>query len=239
MFKVGVTTEAWAKKSGIPCAYSESTTSTNHIAKNEKISASAIISVYVTDHQSAGRGRSDHTWQAPAGQTLLSSWVFEMNQNPQPVLSAAIGLAVYRAFQTTWPWLPWSLKAPNDLYIADKKVAGLLIENVQEGSQNRLVIGLGLNVFAHPDLATATSLHEALRTHTQSLTAKEWEEALDRLLLELSLAVSQTGAQLSEAQCLALQQALNQLPLLKEKYRQVLPDGSLVAGKTQTHWSDL
>lgn len=237
MFKVGAATEAWAKKSGIPCAYSESTTSTNLIAKNEKISDSAIISLYVTENQTQGRGRNDHSWSAPAGETLLSSWVFEMNANPQPVLSAAIGLAVYNAFKTTWPWIEWSLKAPNDLFIKDKKVAGLLIENVQEGSKNRLVIGLGINVFAHPDLATASSLFAQMNEAT--LTIKEWEEALDRLLLELSLAVSLTDANLTTNQSLSLTAALNTHPLLKEKYSEVLPDGSLVTEKQTTHWSAL
>ena len=69
----------------------------------------------------------------------------------QPTLSPLVGLALYKACSGTWPFLNWNLKAPNDLYISNKKVAGLLIETVTQGDDIRLLVGLGLNVLATPD----------------------------------------------------------------------------------------
>lgn len=237
-FPIGSTTKAWAEKAQIPAWYEPLTTSTNAIAKNHVI-AEAPITLYLTDHQTAGRGRGDHTWSDPqqGGQALLSSWVFLMRKSPQPVMAPALGLAVWTAFHASFPQANLSLKAPNDLYLGKQKLAGLLVENIQQGDHHRLIVGLGVNVWGAPaDVDTATSLADGL---SFPLSTENWMNVLDRLLLEISLAVSQTRESLSDAQRHNLLNALNRFQLLDSPYENIEKDGSLWKNKNKINWSEL
>ncbi len=236
MFAVGEISKEWCEKSQIPVWFEMSTSSTNTIAKTKTISEQPI-SLYLTNHQTSGRGRGDHTWSDTSGGQFLASWVFQMRQAPQPVLSPALGLAIWTAMKSSLPWLPLSLKAPNDLYLGDKKLAGLLIENVASGNSHRLIVGIGLNVWkSPPDVATSTSLADQC---ANELTPELWMNVMDRLLLEMSLAVSQTRATLKPTQQKSLQQALNLFPSLSKTYSKVDEDGSLWMDSQKINWSDL
>ena len=70
--------------------------------------------------------------------------------SPQPIMAPLIGLALLKSCQFVWPNLKLSLKAPNDLFLMHKKVAGLLTESIQQGDKHRLIIGLGMNINDHP-----------------------------------------------------------------------------------------
>jgi BirA family transcriptional regulator, biotin operon repressor / biotin---[acetyl-CoA-carboxylase] ligase len=236
MFAVGEISKEWCEKSQIPVWYEMSTSSTNTIAKTKLISDQPI-SVYLTNHQTSGRGRGEHTWSDTSGGQFLSSWVFQMRQPPQPVLSPALGLAVWTAMRASFPWLALSLKAPNDLYLGDKKLAGLLIENVASGNSHRLIVGIGLNVWKSPaDVSTSVCLADHCASE---LTPDLWLNVMDRLLLELSLAVSQTRGNLKPQQQQSLKQALNLFPGLAKPYTRVDEDGSLWVGTQKINWSEL
>ncbi len=238
MIALAELTKKWAEQSQIPVWYESRTTSTNQIAK-EKVIADMPVSLYVTDHQTAGRGRGSNAWSTEDSQSgaFLSSWVFQMRNPPQPVLSPAIGLAVWTALKASFPWLDLSLKAPNDIYLKDKKIAGILLESVPHSQTHRLIVGFGLNVFSSPSqIDTAGSLTQSLG---MSLTEQTWIHLLDRLLLEISLAISQTAQILNDNQCLSLKTALNRFPLQKNNYEKIDPDGSLWTTEGKINWSEL
>ncbi|MEZ0391113.1 MAG: biotin synthetase [Pseudobdellovibrionaceae bacterium] len=241
-FKIGEVSKTWSDKSQIPVWYQGEATSTNSVAKEIVISESPVT-LYLTDHQTNGRGRGGNSWSnVPEGKALLSSWVFVTRKAPQPVLSPAIGLAVWTAFKASFPWLKFSLKAPNDLFLEDRKLAGILIENIpqttKQGNYNRLIVGLGVNVFEAPTSSVDTSIALADRLPNE-LNQETWFNVLDRLLLEISLAVSQTKETLTPAQTQALLHALNRHPFQEVPYRQVDPDGCLWKGEQKTNWSEL
>lgn len=246
-FLIGQSTAEWAQRAGLTTWYEKQTTSTNLIAKENPLSEVPSIEIYVTDHQTAGRGRGSNEWNeghlqnADFGGALLSSWVFPRASAPSPILSPLIGLAVMRAFHQTWPFLDWNLKAPNDLYLGSKKVAGLLIENVEAVNFHRLVVGFGFNVFTQPPLETATHLTYHLKDLVPRipLAEKDWHQLLDRLLLEFTLVASRSDQKLSEADCHSLLWALNRHPLLKERYTEVASDCSLKTATKTIHWSEL
>ncbi len=101
-----------------------------------------------TDHQTAGRGRLDRRWDAPAGSNLLVSFLFR-DGDPAggPVeLMRRIGLAAVDAARTT-AGIEAHLKWPNDVLADGGKLAGML---AQRGDAVT-VIGLGLNVGWAPD----------------------------------------------------------------------------------------
>lgn len=241
---LGHVTSQWARASHLGCWYKENCPSTNEKAKDEAFSEEAEkygIKLYLTDEQTKGRGRGQNTWLSPQkGTALLSSWSFQVAANPQPVLSALVGLSVFRALSTTWPALPWSLKAPNDIYLGELKVGGILLENVHEGSKNRLIVGFGLNVLGYPEEIENSGCIAQFFPEGLSLTGEDWTAALDRLLLELTMAVAtDTSEGLSDSTRLALMYALNRSPLLAEPITDVEADGSLIRGKKRTPWSDL
>ncbi len=138
--------------------------------------------VLVADHQSAGRGRRDRTWNAPpraglAVSVLLRPSIHAVPQDCWSWLTLMAGVAVTDALIRTCG-LPATLKWPNDVLVPvpgsaePGKVAGLLAEVVQtdsrpdqktgaEPSGFAVVVGLGINVSQDVDelpVPTATSL---------------------------------------------------------------------------------
>jgi BirA family biotin operon repressor/biotin-[acetyl-CoA-carboxylase] ligase len=121
-----------------------------------------IGSIVLADHQSAGRGRQDHRWEAPAGTALLVSFVLSSN----PLLSLAAGVAAAEACAPAV-----RLKWPNDLLLDGKKLGGILVEAMAAKS----ICGIGINLTWAPDGAAMLNqprdavfarLHESIGTWT-------------------------------------------------------------------------
>jgi BirA family biotin operon repressor/biotin-[acetyl-CoA-carboxylase] ligase len=108
--------------------------STNRVA----LSLAAPGLVVVADHQTAGRGRFDRRWEAPAGTSLLVSVVIG-----DPLPTVAVALAAARACEDIAAVAP-DLKWPNDLIVGERKLGGVLGERA--GADGDQVVGLGLNV---------------------------------------------------------------------------------------------
>jgi BirA family biotin operon repressor/biotin-[acetyl-CoA-carboxylase] ligase len=104
-------------------------------------------SVLVADHQSAGRGRLDRRWDAPAGANLLVSILFH-DVPPHPSeLTRRVALAAVDACRAV-AGVEVTLKWPNDLLVGDAKLAGILAERSATGA---VVVGMGLNVGWAPE----------------------------------------------------------------------------------------
>lgn len=101
--------------------------------------------------QSAGRGRQGRTWESPRGGAWLSL-VWSTRQPPAAYAAAslAVAVAVRRALAEAAPEVADGLriKWPNDLLLADRKVAGILCEQIPASSpaSGFLIIGVGVNV---------------------------------------------------------------------------------------------
>lgn len=241
-FSVGNLTRQWASESHIHCWYQSQTTSTNEIAKAQAFTEDADINseiLYVTDHQTQGRGRGTNTWKDNGESSyLLTTWSLALQHAPQPITACRLGLAVYRSLKSTWNFLDFSIKAPNDIFLNGKKIAGLLIENLQEGSQNRLLLGLGMNVFAHPGLPESSCLAEHLGGSDQ-ITALDWKHFLERLRLEILLVMQNRLGLLTASEKTNLLSALNQNKNLTEHYTQIESNGTLQTATQRISWMDL
>jgi len=104
--------------------------------------------VAVADRQTAGRGRLDRTWEAPAGSSLLVSLLLRPKLLPTHVHSTTMAAAVAAsdAFDEVAGFRPL-LKWPNDIVVGDRKLGGLLAEAELKGDAvDAVVVGLGLNV---------------------------------------------------------------------------------------------
>jgi BirA family biotin operon repressor/biotin-[acetyl-CoA-carboxylase] ligase len=236
----GLETFTWAQAKGIPVSFFPTVSSTSTYAKNqldEITKNQNDLFLVLADSQEQGRGRGRHTWTNPApGASLLSTWVFRLKNPPQPTLSPRVGLGLYRTLKNVWPEASFSLKAPNDLYLGEKKLAGLLLEAVEQGTEIRLLIGLGMNIDQSPSLESATCLRQALEGPQID---SRWILFLDALLSEFQQTCLNTNPDLSIEEADQLLIALNQFPLLKRAYTKVEKDGSLCQGKTTTAWWDL
>jgi len=212
-------------------------TSTNDHAKSEAFSLSSPLKVYLADQQTAGRGRNGSTWSSPeSGSALLITFSLSVEGPPQPITSPLCGLLLYEALTSTFPEIPLSIKAPNDIYLADKKVAGLLIEISQMGPSYRLIVGLGLNVFSLPKQEpNAAGLFQFT-----DLEKKKWCEFLDLFMTSLEeLTQLCQSASLDANQRVLLKFALNKNPNLTEKLEQISPFGDLVFKSKTIAWRDL
>lgn len=135
--------------------------------------------VVVADEQTAGRGRRGRTWLAAPGESLLCSLVLRpsLAREDVPLLANLAGVALAVALtgqgvrEVTTKW-------PNDVLVAGRKVAGLLLERTAAGA---VVLGLGLNVAGSPPALAdkATSL--------AACTGQTWsrEQLLVLLMREL------------------------------------------------------
>ena len=115
--------------------------------------------VFVTEFQSAGRGRLDRTFEATKSSALLFSLYLELNR-PKfewSVIPLLTGISLLTALKSLDQNVNFNLKWPNDLLIEEKKVAGVLVE----ARENGVIIGIGLNVEMENSqlpVANATSL---------------------------------------------------------------------------------
>jgi BirA family biotin operon repressor/biotin-[acetyl-CoA-carboxylase] ligase len=221
--QIGEVTAQWAKSNNLKTNYFKSIDSTNTHAKKSAFEQEELeneVVLYFTEEQTHGRGRFDRTWTNPAkGTGLLSTWSFAVLLPPHPHTTAKVGMALHNALKATWTALPFSLKAPNDLFVGSKKMAGLLIETVSQGAEHRLLIGLGLNVFAFPkDINTATDLISNLPKSTP-LLGEDWISFVDRFLYELTLLIPTAHDELSSTQKQNFIELLNLNPLLDKKYQ--------------------
>lgn len=107
-------------------------------------------------HQRAGRGRLGRTWSdAGAGSLLFSvAWPVAPHTAELPGVTLACGVAVARVCEAHG--VPARIKWPNDLWLGDAKLAGLLAELAVDAAGRRtLVVGLGMNLWTDPALHAA------------------------------------------------------------------------------------
>lgn len=103
--------------------------------------------VVVAEAQSAGRGRRGRTWVSPYGENLYFSLVIRIDRSATQLqaLSLVVGVAVLRALRqlgVSGAGLKW----PNDLLVAGKKIAGILLELTGDPADVcHVVIGVGIN----------------------------------------------------------------------------------------------
>jgi len=124
---------------GRPYLWSETSPSTQDVLRDAALPEGAVA---VTEHQTAGRGRAGRQWEDTPGAALLSSVLLRPpNASAAPQLSLVCALAVAESVEATTA-LEASVKWPNDVLVAGRKVAGILLE----GHEGAIVCGIGVNV---------------------------------------------------------------------------------------------
>lgn len=100
--------------------------------------------------QTAGRGRGSNSWWANTG-ALTFSLILNVDQldlppDRLPLVSLATGIAVRQCIAPLVPDGVVSIKWPNDVLLNERKICGILTEQISVAGQPGLIVGVGVNV---------------------------------------------------------------------------------------------
>ncbi|QWB96541.1 biotin--[acetyl-CoA-carboxylase] ligase [Mycoplasmatota bacterium] len=119
--------------------------STNDYAKDHFKELSNFTFI-TSDYQSSGRGQFDHQWISEKNKNILLSLILKEQENIDMKTLQMNVLEILIEFFKSYD-INVRFKAPNDLYVKDKKICGLLIETSFTGHQCQyIVIGMGINI---------------------------------------------------------------------------------------------
>ena len=176
--------------------------------------------------QTAGRGQRGHTWESREGENLTFSLLLEplfLSPSEQFLISECVALGVCDALLHYG--IEAQIKWTNDIYIGDRKLAGILIEHKLQGSAlARTVAGIGLNVNQKAfsdDLPNPISMAQAIG----------WEFDREQVLQIVATSLMARYEQLREGGAKDLQADYHQrLYRLGQEHCYALPDGSRFRG---------
>jgi BirA family transcriptional regulator, biotin operon repressor / biotin---[acetyl-CoA-carboxylase] ligase len=151
-------------------------TSTNDLLKQAGEAGEDEGLVYFAESQTKGRGRLGRRWESVSGASLLFSILLRPSWADTSCLSLAMAVALAETLDLLTS-ASARIKWPNDVYIKNKKVAGILCE----ACSGFFVVGIGLNV-----LQKNHDFPESLQDHAGSI-AMYSEQIIDRSLLAANL----------------------------------------------------
>ena len=109
----------------------------------------SLCYVVVADYQTAGKGCGTNSWESERGKNLTFSMLIHpdgMPANLQFRITEIISVALCEVLQP-YIYNKVEIKWPNDIYVDDQKICGILIENRLQGQAIKdCIIGIGLNV---------------------------------------------------------------------------------------------
>ena len=182
--------------------------------------------IILAQRQTAGRGQRGHTWESREGENLTFSLLLEplfLSPSEQFLISECVALGVCDALMHYG--IEAQIKWTNDIYIGDRKLAGILIEHKLQGSAlARTVAGIGLNVNQKAfsdDLPNPISMAQA--------TGREFDR--EEVLQTVATSLMARYKQLREGGAKELQADYHQrLYRLGQEHCYALPDGSRFRG---------
>jgi BirA family biotin operon repressor/biotin-[acetyl-CoA-carboxylase] ligase len=162
-----------------------STASTLDVAHALAADGAPAGTLVLADEQTAGRGRAGRRWTSAKGQGIWLTFI-ERDLDPAVlgVIALRLGIAAAEALEPLAP-APIRVKWPNDLWIGEGKLAGILAEaRWRDGAPEWVAIGMGVNVRVPADLRGAAGLREGVGRGA----------ALARLIPALRAAAARSGA---------------------------------------------
>jgi len=142
-------------------------TSTMDVAKND-CKGSPPGSLIQAEHQTQGRGREGRKWVSNPKENLYFTILLEEDSALKAsAVNLCVPIAVVKSIQEYN--VPAAIKWPNDVWVNQKKIAGMLIDCDVTGSKFSLAVGVGININEEMDSAelgqSSTSLFMETKTH--------------------------------------------------------------------------
>ena len=143
-----------------------------------------------TSYQKGGRGQRNNKWLSEKGKNLTFSFLLEPNieLSNQFLLHIIASISIFKTLLEI-NIKNISIKWPNDIYVNDKKIAGILIENlVYRKFIHKSVIGIGLNINqANFDCLNATStINETMKKHNLEQILQSFKSIFNKEYLKLN-----------------------------------------------------
>lgn len=141
-------TSAWLRQLDIVPAIDSTNTALSTRAQSESIDGHVLIA----ELQTQGKGRRGRKWLSPFARNVMLSTGFQLVAPTSNIgsISLAMGVAVANALEGVAD-VSVQLKWPNDIYLNDRKLGGILIDLLQAGPPVKLLLGIGINVRAAPE----------------------------------------------------------------------------------------
>lgn len=187
-------------KAEIPITWAEVVDSTNSWASRE-MSVIDKMSVFAALYQTAGRGQRGNKWHSATGENLTFSIALRFGNSltgnvramDQFIITEVAALAV--ADFLTDKGADVRIKWPNDIYVRDRKICGMLIENSLRGDEVATsIVGIGINLNQKDfpaELANPTSL--AIATGKEIGPKEALEDFLPFFLMRLEMSLTTEG----------------------------------------------
>ena len=137
---------SWIKSGKESFVYFETIDSTLNIALDQQFQESSVGKIVITDNQTSGKGSYNKSWYSESYKDLTFSIILGSSNNFQQnlidetcsVIASLLNEYQIEAYQ----------KPPNDIYVKNRKIAGILLSNVQignSGSYQALSVGININ----------------------------------------------------------------------------------------------
>lgn len=125
--------------------------STNDMARQLLENGNSAPFWVIANKQTSGRGRRGKIWYSIAGNLFASGiYKFENNLKVLPILSFVMAIALKRSFEKYVNNSRIALKWPNDIYIDEKKISGILLEHLTYNNKSHIIFGIGINLVSSP-----------------------------------------------------------------------------------------
>jgi BirA family transcriptional regulator, biotin operon repressor / biotin---[acetyl-CoA-carboxylase] ligase len=148
--------------------------STNNFAASLPVSDAPEGTVVIANEQTEGKGQLNRSWYAEAGLNLTATVVLRphsLSLKDGFVLNKAIALAVANTIKCILDDIDIAIKWPNDIFVNNRKMAGILTENTIRGGQFvSYLAGIGINVNQKgfpTDSGNPISMVQVLGTYTE------------------------------------------------------------------------
>lgn len=154
----------------------ESIDSTNTYLKNNYKNLDNLTFVSA-DEQTSGKGRSNRKWISEKGKNLMFSLLIKDEKliNNFKSLSISSAYTIIKVLEE-YGLKDLSIKWPNDVYVKDKKICGILLESISIEKIEALIVGIGLNVnqkeFVGEYLIEPTSMYKELNKEIDLIKLK-------------------------------------------------------------------
>lgn len=166
----------------------EETASTNSWLASKARESSEGLTV-LCRRQTAGRGQRGNSWESEPDKNITMSLLLKpagLHPSRQFLVSQAVSVAIVTVLSRYLPGHEVSIKWPNDIYVGDRKICGILIENsITQSGINHCIVGMGINVNQTRFLSDAPNpVSMAMLTGREYPLRPLTEEIVDEILRE-------------------------------------------------------
>lgn len=166
----------------------EETASTNSWLADRARESSEGVTV-LCRRQTAGRGQRGNSWESEPDKNITMSLLLKpagLHPSRQFLVSQAVSVAIVTVLSRYLPGHEVCIKWPNDIYVSDRKICGILIENsITQSGINHCIVGMGINVNQTRFLSDAPNpVSMAMLTGREYPLRPLTEEIVDEILRE-------------------------------------------------------